>query len=163
MRLLLRLTGWATVLFMLAWTIAHPYQRIITAAAGWIAAPAGSEIEPIDLELFYPFDMSVFVALCLASNWVSWRARLRSAAVGLAPMLAIQVLTLVVVMKVMLASAGQAATQAEATQRLVIAIIRVTGLVAAGCTWAYMLGWQQLPRLLGSIPVRGRGLSGGKR
>ncbi len=163
MRLLLRLAGWATLTFVLAWGIAHPYQRIITIIAGWIAAPAGTEIEPVDLELFYPFDMSVFVALCLASNWVAWRERFRATALGLGAMLIVQLLTLVVVMKVMLASAGQPATQAEATQRLVIAIIRVTGLVAAGCVWAYVLGWRQLPQLAESFTARGRGLSGGKR
>ena len=163
MKALLRLAGWATLMFVLAWGIAHPYQRIIGDLAGRIAAPAGTQIEWVDLEVFFPYDMSVFVALCLASNWVNWRTRFRTAAMGLGIMLVIQILTLVVVMKVLLASAGQPADQADATLRLVVGVIRLTGLVAAACAWAYWLGWQRLPQLADSLAARSRAPRGGKR
>jgi hypothetical protein len=74
----------------------------------------------------------------------------------------IELLTLIVVMKVMLASAGQPAPQTEATQRFVVGVIRLTGLVAAGCAWIYLLGWQRLPQLAQRLGARRGGIRGGK-
>ena len=163
MRGMLRFAAWATLAFAAAWFIAHPYQRALAGLAGRLVAPPGTEIEWLDLEIFFPFDLSVYAALCLASAWAPWRVRLRALGVGLAALVGVELLTLIVVMKVMLASAGQPAAQAEATQRFVVGVIRLTGLVAAGCAWLYLLGWQRLPQLAHGLTARRGVPRGGKR
>ena len=74
MKSLLRFAFWATVMFALAWAIAGPWQHVIAAIAGRIAVGPGREVEWEDLELFFPYDLGVFVALCFASAWVGWKA-----------------------------------------------------------------------------------------
>ena len=41
---LLRFTAWATLAFVAAWFVAHPYQRALAGLAGRIVAPPGTEI-----------------------------------------------------------------------------------------------------------------------
>ena len=163
MKALLRFCAWATLAFILTWFISHPYQRVLAEIAGRAAAPPGSSIEWEDIEIFFPYDLSVFVALCLASTWVSWRARLKALALGSAVLVGVELLTLIVVVKVMIAAMGQAPDQADATQRFVDGMIRVTGLVAAGCAWLVLLGWQRMPQLMEGIAERNAPSRGGKR
>ena len=163
MRALLRFAIWATLAFVLAWFVAHPYQRVLAGLASRVVAPPGSQIEWLDLEIFFPYDLSVFAALCLASAWVPWPMRLRALALGGAVLIAVELLTLIAVMKSLLATAGQPPEQAEATQRFVVGVIRVTGLVAAGCAWTYLLGWQRMPQLAEGLAARNAAARGGKR
>src|SRR5262249_15334573 len=69
----LAFAGWATLAFVPAWAVSHAWQRLLGALAARFAAPPGSTLEMVDLELFYPVDVAVFVALCLASGWAPWR------------------------------------------------------------------------------------------
>lgn len=163
MKAWIRFAAWATLMFAVAWAIAHPYQRVLATLAGRLAAPPGSEIEWVDLELFFPFDLSVFVGLCLATPGVTWGERLRASGIGVATLIGVELLTLVVVVKVLLASAGQPPAQSEATQRLVVGVIRLTGLVAAGSAWIYLLGWRLLPQLAQRLRPRRDSTRGGKR
>jgi len=163
MKTLLRFAGWATLAFVLAWFVSHPYQRALAALAGRLVAAPGAEIEWVDLEIFFPYDLSVFAAFCLASNWVPWRTRFKALGVGGATLIVVELLTLVVVMKLLLASAGQPPEQADATQRFVVGVIRLTGLVAAACAWVYLLGWQRMPQLAESLATRDRAARGGRR
>jgi hypothetical protein len=151
---LLRFLGWATLAFLVAWKLAPRYQLAIADLAGRIAAPRGAEIEWVDLELFFPFDLSIFVALCLASVWVGWRARLRSLGIGLLALVAIELLALVVGMKSMLAVAGQAPARIEEVSRFVSSLIRFVGLVAAGAVWMVLLGWQRFPQFTRQLDRR---------
>ena len=105
----------------------------------------------------------MFIALCLASAWAPWRARFKAVGLGGGVLIGVELLTLIVVIKVMLAAAGQPPEQAEATQRFVIGVIRVTGLVAAGCAWMYLLGWQRMPQWAEGIAARNAASRGGKR
>ena len=155
--------AWATAAFVLAWFVATPYQHLLAAVAGRLAAPAGAQIEWVDLELFFPYDLSVYVALCAASLWASWRARGRAVAIGLPLLVLAELLALVVAMKAMIASmTGTAAVpaQAEAVGRFATGIIRVTGLVAAAAAWMFFLGWERVGAVLGgpalSPPSRSR-------
>ena len=156
MKALLRFAGWATLAFLVAWKVAPRYQRALAALAGRLAAPRGTEIEWVDLELFFPFDLSIYVALCLSSAWVAWSARLRVLGTGLVALVALELVALVVAMRIMLASAGQTPEHAEDLARLVTGIIRLVGLVAAGATWMMLLGWQRFPQFTQSLDRRDR-------
>ncbi len=136
---LLRFMVWATLAFIAAWHLHPMWEHAVAAIGARIAAPAGSEIEIVDLELFYPFDVGVFVALCLASAWAPRARRLGAAALGIPILFGVEVLSLVAALKVMMSSAD-----AEEAARFANAVIRVSGLVAACAAWLYLLGRERL-------------------
>ena len=143
---------WATLAFVAAWVVATPWQRVIAAVAGGVAAP-GSQIEWMDLELFYPFDVSVLIALCLASTWASWGARARALAVGVPVLIVVEILSLAIAMRILIATTGEDPARTDAVQRLALGVIRITGLVAAAAIWTFVLGRERLglvSRALGS-------------
>jgi hypothetical protein len=147
MKFLLLLAGWATLAFIPSWLVSHGYQQGLAQVAGRIVAPPGTEIEFQQLELFYPFDLGVYVALCLASVWAGWERRLRALIFGLPVLIALELLSLTVAMKVMMGvMANPSATDLAVDQavRLANAVIRVTGLVAAAAVWFYLLGRERL-------------------
>lgn len=147
MKFLLLFALWATLTFVPSWYVQHGYQSAITGVAGRLAAPRGSEIEFTDVEIFYPFDLGVFVALCLASGWATWRARLRGIGIGLPVMIGLELISLVVAIRVIYsAMVGGHSSDAsgEAAYRLATGIIRVTGLIAAAAVWLLLLGRQRL-------------------
>ena len=139
---LLVFAAWATVAFLPAWWVSHAWQGALGAVAARAAAPPGSEIEILDLELFYPMDLAVFVALCLASGWASWARRGRALFVGAPFVVLAEIAALTLSMMAMLRAGTGAARQAEAL-RLADALIRVTGLAVAAAVWFVVLGRQR--------------------
>jgi len=137
-KFLLAFAGWATLVFIPAWWLAHPWQNAIGAIASRIAAPRGAELEMVDLELFYPMDLAVFVALCLASLWLPWRRRLQAMLIG-APVMVIAEIAALSLAIVAILGAGDPTKQAEAG-RLTDGLIRVTGLAVAAAVWFVVLG-----------------------
>jgi hypothetical protein len=147
MKFLLLLTLWATLLFIPAWYVQHPYQHVLAAAAGRIVAPPGSEIELVDIELFYPFDVSVFIALCLASIWQPARRRLRAVAIGTPVMVILELISVALAMGAILSIMSNpriTIAAAEEVYRFATGVIRVTGLIAAAGVWFYLLGRERL-------------------
>ena len=147
MKFLLRFAGWATLAFVPVWFVTHGYQHAIAGLAARLASPPGSEIEIVDLEIFYPFDLGIYLGLCLASAWASWSRRFQAAAIGLPVLVAIEVLSLVVAMKAILTvmmNPHAAPGAGDEAYRLAGGIIRVTGLIAAAGVWLYLLGRERL-------------------
>lgn len=155
---------WATLAFIPAWWVQHAYQNVIGGWAAGLVTPPDSQIEFVELEIFYPFDLGVYVALCLASVWVGWRRRFEVIAMGLPILVLIELVALALAMKILLVvmmngSATPAA--AEQANRLATGIIRVVGLIAAAGVWVWFLGREQLALaartwLPDSEPRRGR-------
>jgi hypothetical protein len=145
-RFFLAFLAWASVTFALSWAIALPYQHALAGIAGALAAPRGSEIEWVDLQLFFPFDLGVFVALCLATSWATWRQRGRVIALGVPILIVLEVIVLVFAMKAMLGTLapGTPPGRVVEVQRWALGIIRVTGLVAAGAVWMGLLGRERV-------------------
>lgn len=139
----LRFVGWATLAFLVAWLVHPAYERWLGAVAGALAAP-GAQVEWEEIQTYFPFDLSIYVALCLASSWATWRARGRALAFGLPALVGIEIVTLAAAVR-MLIGAGHGQPPSDETQRLAIGLIRLTGLVAAGGAWLYGLGWQRVP------------------
>jgi len=144
MRFLLLVTGWATVAFIPAWIVAHPYQQVIGAIAARIVSPPGSTIEFVDLEIFFPFDIAIYAALTLASTWATWPRRMRTLALGLPVMVVLEVVTLALAMGAMLSAASAGTEALQEAQRFSTGIIRVTGLVTAAGVWFYFVGRERL-------------------
>ncbi len=139
MNFLLRFAAWATLAFLAAWVLHPAWQHAVGLAGARLAAPPGQEIEIVDLELFYPFDLGVFAALCIASDWATRGRRLKAIAIGLPLLAIVEVLSLVVAFRVMMAPGD-----AEAASRFANAVIRVSGLVAALAAWLVLLGRERL-------------------
>ena len=142
MKFVLAFAGWATLLFLPAWAVGHAWQHALAAVAGRIVAPAGTSLEMVDLELFYPIDVAVFLALCLASAWAPWGARARAVALGVPALVLAELVTLSLTLVALLATNGPdagAAARGDA-QRLGDALVRVTGLAAAALAWFLLLG-----------------------
>lgn len=137
---------WATLTFVPCYAVSHGYQQAIAGAAGRLAAPRNSEIEWEDIEIFYPFDLGVFVALCLASGWTPWRARFSALGLGLALLILIELVSLVLAIRILLGAMAPGASEAtgEEALRLATGIIRVIGLIAAATVWFALLGRQRL-------------------
>jgi len=147
MRFILLMAAWSSAAFVPAYMVAHPWQRIIGAVAVRVLAAFGPEIEIMDLDLFFPFDIAVFVALCLASSWAPWKQRFRTIAIGTPVVIALEVLSLVLALYgVVAATTGPDATQAAFldAQRFATGVIRVIGLVAAAGVWFYFIGRERL-------------------
>jgi len=146
MRFLLLFAAWATLAFVPAWFISNPYQHALAAVAGQLVAP-GREIEILDLQIYYPFDIGIYVALCLASTWVARERRLKAVAVGVPLLALVELFSLVVAMKAINAvmmNPHALASAAEEAERFATGIIRVTGLIAAAGVWFYFLGRERL-------------------
>jgi hypothetical protein len=147
MKFLLLLALLSTLLFFPAWWIQDPYEQVIATVAGKIVAPPGATLEFTDLELFFPFDLSIYLALCLASGWKPIRQRLRAIAIGTPVMVAIEVLSVALALAAMLAVMSDpraTPTRAEQVVRFATGIIRVTGLIAAAGVWFFQLGRERL-------------------
>lgn len=147
MRFLLLLTAWGTAAFIPAYVVARPWQRIIGALAAWVLGVFGTQIEVVELDLFFPYDIAVFAALCLASSWAPWRRRLRTIAVGVPVMIALEVLSVTLAMASMVAAGTgphATATGLQDAERFATGVIRVTGLVAAAVVWFYFVGRERL-------------------
>lgn len=148
MKFLLWFAGWATLAFIAIWFIADPWQNGLAALAGRIVAPPGSEIEFMQLQLFYPFDIGIYIGLCMASTWAPLANRLRSLGIGVPIMAVLELVSLVAAMKVMLGAVGPDGTipadRLQEVMRFSTGLIRVTGLIAAAGVWLVLLGREKL-------------------
>jgi hypothetical protein len=80
------------------------------------------EIVLFDVELFYPFELGIYAALCLAGSWIPWRRRLRAMVLGLPLLVGIEILSLVLALRVLRAGTeGPAAAQRLADAALFFA------------------------------------------
>ncbi len=145
LKFLFAFAAWATLTFLPAWVLSHGWQNAVAAVAGRIVAPSGSEIEFVDLELFYPMDLAAFVALCLASSWEPWPRRVRALLIGAPLMVLAELIALSAAMGAILAAGGAAgaggdAYQQDSAMRLADGLIRGTGLAFAAAVWFMLLG-----------------------
>ena len=136
---LVRFAAWATLATILAWTVQAPWERGVASVAARLAAPPGSEIEIVDLDVFYPYDLAIFTALCLASSWAAWRARGRAIAIGIPILVVLEVASLFASFRILMNARDPAAAE-----RTFNGIIRMTGPVSAAALWLLLLGRDRL-------------------
>ena len=134
MSFLWRFVAWGAPAFLIAWLIQAPYEHWIGGLAAGLAAPRGAQIEILDLELFFPFDLGVFVALCLASSWAPRASRWKAIALGLPVLIVVEILVLFFSFKILMATGSS-----EYALRLVNGICRLEGLMAAAIVWGSFL------------------------
>jgi hypothetical protein len=136
---LFRFALWATLAFIPAWLVHPGWEHALGTIGARIASPPGAELEITDLELFFPFEIGVFVALVLASTWATWRKRGITIAIGMPILIVLEVIVLSAGLAVLLRSAD-----AETASRFVTGLVRLGGLVAATGVWLVLLGREKL-------------------
>jgi len=142
LKFLLAFAAWSTLAFLPAWAVSHGWQHVLAGVAGRLVAPRGSEVEIVDLELYYPMDLAVFAALCLASGWEPWPRRGRALLLGAPLMVLAELGVLAVAMTAIMAAgaAGEDAARRDSALRLADGLIRATGLAFAAALWFVLLG-----------------------
>lgn len=148
MRWLARFLAWTTVLAAPAWLIGDAYHRGLTRATlALLRLPADRmTFQPPEIPASHV--LGVFAALCLASTRAPRARRLIALAVGLAAMVALELLTGMLAIHWALAGAA-ASPQAARFQDYVTSL---PAWIGAPVLWLVLLGGWELPRR----PPRGR-------
>ncbi|HEY2953647.1 MAG TPA: hypothetical protein VGK89_00180 [Candidatus Eisenbacteria bacterium] len=142
MKWLLRFLLWATLLAVPCFLVSHGYQRALARAAGAVFAAVGQGVEIDDVEVMAPFDLAIFVAMCLASFSAPWAARRRALAIGIPSLVAIEVLTVVAGIAAYMVWPGQA-RPLETGLRLTGSLMETIPWVGAAGVWLLLLGaWE---------------------
>lgn len=155
-----RLLAWATATAVLAWAIAPAYQPWLAALANHVLQAVGASVRLQRLTLPVPYDLGLFLALCLASTRAPRSARTGAILVGIPTMVALEVL--VVVAGVTLESWCRGhAVAAEIGARVNSALLHSVQLTNALLVWLLLLGHRELPspppRLSRSRGAAGKG------
>ena len=139
---------WATVLAMPCWLVSNGYQLALGHVAERAMALFGEAIHIRSVDVMAPFDLGVFVAMCCASTRAPWRRRAFAMALGAPVLFAIEVITLVLGIVILIAGrTGPFAWLNEgALSSSVLASIPWIGAVLV---WLPLLGHAELAPFLG--------------
>lgn len=142
MRWLGRFLAWTTVLAGPAWLIGEAYHRMLARATLWLLRiPAGRmTFQPPEIPASHV--LGVFAALCLASTRAPRARRFIALAVGLAAMVALELLTGVLAIHWAL---GAASASPEAL-RFQDYVTSLPAWISAPILWLLLLGGWELPR-----------------
>lgn len=144
MKWLLRFLGWSTVLAAPCYLVMKSYQGALAEVAMSILASLGSPVR-LELRLQEPFNMGIYIAMCLASIQSPPQARARALAIGLPALALFGLLTVVgVIGGYRLITGGHGG--AGAASRLILSTIETIPWISAPALWLAMLGKRELPK-----------------
>jgi len=84
----IRVVMWSAILAVPCWLSSASYERGLAAVIKGVVDLAGHSLSISRLEVFAPFDIGIFVSMCLASRRALLRRRVRALVLGI-PLLAI--------------------------------------------------------------------------
>jgi predicted membrane channel-forming protein YqfA (hemolysin III family) len=147
---LLRFLLWATLLSVPCFFVSHAWQRGLARVAMAVLALVGQGVEIEDVQVMAPFDLAIFVAMCLASVAAPWAVRRRALLIGLPALAAVEALTVVAGIGVNLLW-PEGSPQLDTGMRLTSNVIETVPWVSAAVVWLLLLGaWElRLP-----VPAR---------
>jgi hypothetical protein len=148
MRWLLRFAVLATLLAPLCWLALHPYERALAVAVSHALGLFGVRLNLGSVNVAAPFDLGLFVALCLAARRAPWRVRLRALAVGIPILMLIEIFGVACSIAIMLRFRGQP-DAAETAQRAGFYLSDTIPWVSAGLVWLALMGSWELPASVG--------------
>jgi hypothetical protein len=140
----LRFAGWASVLAPLCWLVSHAWQRGLAAAVNRVLALFGNPTDFGRVDVGAPFDIGLFVALCLASRRAPVRERARALLVGVPGMVAIEVVFASLAIGMMVAR-GSRALDTDPVMRAGFLLTDTIPWVSAAVLWVILLGGWELP------------------
>jgi hypothetical protein len=133
---------WASLFALPCWWISAPYQHGLARIAEFVLGLGGADIAIDDIDLFAPWDLAIFVAMCLATFRAPWSARVRALWIGGAALVTIEVAMIVLGVVVLMRPAGASAGPADGA--MVSHVFATVPWVAAGLVWIPLLGHYQL-------------------
>ena len=158
MKLLLRVLGWATLLAFPCLWLSSPWQTLLARGSELLLALFRQSVSIDDVQVMAPFDVGLFVALCLATPVSRPGERRRAILLGLPAMIALEVV--VVALGIVPGLTGGSGADAEAgAARLGAYIIESVPWVSALVVWVALMGGRHIGPLLeaaarGSSPRR---------
>jgi hypothetical protein len=152
----LRFAGLATLLAPACWLASDFYQRALAVAVSQVLALVGQPLDLGRVDVAAPFDLGLFVALCLASRRAPWKARVRALLAGLPFLVVVEVLGVVCSVVIMLHFRNQP-DAAEIAFRGGFYLSDTIPWVGAGLAWLWLLGPWELQSAILHARGQGRG------
>lgn len=158
MKWTLRFVAFATLLAIPCFFLSKPWQHVLGRIASGLLGAFGLSIEMQEVQLMAPFDLGIYVAMCLASRRAPPLARRRALEWGIPLMTLLELVTIVVAILVYFALAKQPAGE-RAALRAAENLIEFVPWASATTVWLTMLGAWELPlaRLGLAAPDESRG------
>ncbi len=157
MRWTLRFLGFATLFAIPCYLVSGPWQRALGAIAASIVSRFGIQIEMQDLEIMAPFDLGIYLAMCLAGRRAPPLARRRALEWGAILMVLLEIVTVTGAVLLFFALQNRAHAPGAGV-RLMQTVIEFVPWASATTVWLVMLGAWELPLGAAAAPP-----SGGRR
>jgi hypothetical protein len=141
---LLRFIGWATVFAVPCFLLSHPWQGVLGALAVRIVSLFGIQIEMQEVQVMAPFDLGIYLAMCLASRNAPALERRRAMERGGLIVLLLELLTVVGAVLVFFAI-GSGGEQSSSALRFSEYLIEFVPWASATVIWLAWLGRWELP------------------
>lgn len=154
MKWLLRFIGWATVFAVPSFLVSGPWQRALGAIAEHVVGWVGVHIEMTEVQIMAPFDLGIYLAMCLASRRAPPGVRRMALERGGLIMVGLEVVTVVASVLLYYAMGGGIHPNPRAL-RLTEYVIEFVPWASASTVWLAMLGAWELP--LAAATGRGAG------
>lgn len=144
MKWALRFLGLATLFAIPCYFLTGPWQRVLGSLAASILSRFGIQIEMSEVQIMAPFDLGIYLAMCLASRRAPAIARRRAIEWGSILMVLLEIATIVVAVLIFFALQNRDPT-ADSGLRLMQNVIEFVPWASATTVWLIMLGAWELP------------------
>jgi len=145
----LRFLGFATLFAIPCFFVSGPWQKALGFLASTFLSRFGIEIEMTEIQIMAPFDLGIYLAMCLASRRAPPLARRRAIEWGAILMILLEFATVVAAVLAYFAFEQRGPNPGAGT-RLMQNVIEFVPWASAATVWLLMLGAWELP--LGVTP-----------
>ena len=144
MKWLLRFIGWATVFAVPCFLLSRPWQGALGALATRIVALFGIQIDMQEVQIMAPFDLGIYLAMCLASRNAPALARRRAIERGGLIVVLLELMTVVGAVLLFFAM-GSRREGSSPGLRFAETLIEFVPWASATAVWLAWLGNWELP------------------
>jgi len=148
----LRFLGLATLFAVPCFFLSRPWQHAIGVAASAVLSRFGIDIEMSELQIMAPFDLGIYLAMCLASRRAPAFARRRAIEWGSPLIVALEILTVVIAVAIFFGIHGTH-DPTSASFRAMQYVIEFVPWASATTVWLLMLGAWELPLAAVAAPA----------
>jgi hypothetical protein len=126
------------VLAIPCWLLSKPYQRILAATVEEILLMTGRTVKVFHLQVYAPFDLALFIAMCFASCSVPSSSRRRALLLGIPLLIVLEIVVIALAaMPVVLVRRGPGSLVAP---RLMAYAIQTLVWISGPVVWLLFLG-----------------------
>ena len=151
-----RVLAWSLILAVPCWLLSPAYERGLGTVVKAVIDAFGHSLQIDKLEVFVPFEIGVFVSMCLASRRAPVGRRIRAIALGVPLLAALEVVVMVATTFVIL-SHQSGALAGDFYKELPRNLPKTIGWVNALALWMVILGGWEAPDPARSAAGTGKG------